>query len=109
MTLKELDRWFSDFLDLASVAAIDRSRNGLQVARHATEVRRVAFAVENRTADAHRTSLRIFAPAGPVPELRRDGRRIALAATGDWEYPWQADIDVAEPVVGLELIMRRGR
>ena len=46
MTLKELDRWFSDFLDLASVAAIDRSRNGLQVARHGAEVRRVAFAVD---------------------------------------------------------------
>ena len=46
MTLKELDRWFSDFLDLASVAAIDRSRNGLQVARRGAEVRRVAFAVD---------------------------------------------------------------
>ena len=46
MTLKELDRRLSDFLDLASVAAIDRSRNGLQVARRGTEVRRVAFAVD---------------------------------------------------------------
>ena len=46
MTLKDLDRWLSDFLDLASVAAIDRSRNGLQVARRGTDVRRVAFAVD---------------------------------------------------------------
>ena len=46
MTLHELDRRLSDFLDLASVAAIDRSRNGLQVARRPGEVRRVAFAVD---------------------------------------------------------------
>lgn len=46
MTLKDLDRWFSRFLDLAAVAAIDRSRNGLQVARRRADVRRVAFAVD---------------------------------------------------------------
>jgi dinuclear metal center YbgI/SA1388 family protein len=46
MKLKDLDRWFSEFLDLAAVAAVDRSRNGLQVARRAAEVRRVAFAVD---------------------------------------------------------------
>ncbi len=46
MTLHELDRRLSGYLDLASVAAIDRSRNGLQVARRSSEVRRVAFAVD---------------------------------------------------------------
>jgi dinuclear metal center YbgI/SA1388 family protein len=46
MTLNELDRWLSDFLDLDSVAAIDRSRNGLQVSRHGAAVGRVAFAVD---------------------------------------------------------------
>ena len=46
MTLHEMDRRLSDFLDLAAVAAIDRSRNGLQVARRGAEVRRVAFAVD---------------------------------------------------------------
>ncbi len=46
MTLPELDRRLSAFLDLAAVAAIDRSRNGLQVARRSSEVRRVAFAVD---------------------------------------------------------------
>jgi dinuclear metal center YbgI/SA1388 family protein len=46
MTLHELDRRLSDVLDLAAVAAIDRSRNGLQVSRRSHEVRRVAFAVD---------------------------------------------------------------
>jgi dinuclear metal center YbgI/SA1388 family protein len=59
MTLKELDRWFSDFLDLDAVAAIDRSRNGLQVARRRAEVRRVAFAV-----DASRETFRLAADWG---------------------------------------------
>jgi dinuclear metal center YbgI/SA1388 family protein len=46
MMLSDLDRWFSDFLDLAAVSSIDRSRNGLQVARCASGVRKVAFAVD---------------------------------------------------------------
>jgi dinuclear metal center YbgI/SA1388 family protein len=46
MTLLDLDRRLSGFLDLAAVAAIDRSRNGLQVGRRSREVRRVAFAVD---------------------------------------------------------------
>lgn len=46
MNLHDLDRRLSEYLDLAAVASIDRSRNGLQVARRSTEVRRVAFAVD---------------------------------------------------------------
>lgn len=46
MTLHDLDRWFSDLLDPASVATIDDSRNGLQVARRAADIARVAFAVD---------------------------------------------------------------
>lgn len=46
MNLQDLDRRLSQYLDLGAVAAIDRSRNGLQVARRSAEVRRVAFAVD---------------------------------------------------------------
>ena len=46
MTLAELDRHLSGFLGLAALEGIDPSRNGLQVARRAAEVRRVAFAVD---------------------------------------------------------------
>jgi len=46
MTLTELDRWLAGFLDLAALDGIDPSRNGLQVARRAAEVRKVAFAVD---------------------------------------------------------------
>lgn len=56
MTLHELDRRLSDFLDLASIAAIDRSRNGLQVARRSSVVRRVAFAVDASLETFHRAA-----------------------------------------------------
>jgi dinuclear metal center YbgI/SA1388 family protein len=56
MTLKDLDRWLSDFLDLPAVAAIDRSRNGLQVARRGGDLRRVAFAVDASLATFRRAA-----------------------------------------------------
>jgi dinuclear metal center YbgI/SA1388 family protein len=46
MTLTELDRWLAGFLGLAALDGIDPSRNGLQVARRAAQVRKVAFAVD---------------------------------------------------------------
>ena len=46
MMLAELDRWLKSFLDLAAFEGIDTSRNGLQVARRAPEVRKAAFAVD---------------------------------------------------------------
>jgi dinuclear metal center YbgI/SA1388 family protein len=46
MTLSELDRWLSIFLDIATTASIDRSQNGLQVGRRGKDVSRVAFAVD---------------------------------------------------------------
>ncbi len=59
MTLPDLDRWLSAFLDIAATAANDASQNGLQVARRGLEVRRVAFAV-----DASREAFRRAAEAG---------------------------------------------
>lgn len=46
MRLADLDRWFSDLLDLRAVEGVDPSRNGLQVGRRSPEVRKVAFAVD---------------------------------------------------------------
>ena len=46
MTVSDLDRWMRGLLDLAAFDAIDNSRNGLQVASRASEVTKVAFAVD---------------------------------------------------------------
>lgn len=59
MTLSDLDNWLSTFLDISALQAIDSSQNGLQVGSAATEVRKVAFAV-----DASMESFRRAAEAG---------------------------------------------
>ncbi len=46
MTLTELDRWLSAFLDLDRLAGLDSSLNGLQVAGPDREVTHAAFAVD---------------------------------------------------------------
>lgn len=46
MTLAEIDRWLSDCLDLAAMASLDSSLNGLQVACRIPEISKVAFAVD---------------------------------------------------------------
>ena len=46
MTLAEVERWLGDVLNLAPVAALDPSQNGMQVACRAATVSRVAFAVD---------------------------------------------------------------
>lgn len=46
MILSDLERWLSTFLDISATAGVDKSQNGLQVARRGQEVRRVAFAVD---------------------------------------------------------------
>ncbi len=46
MTLTEIDRWLTDFLDLATFTAVDPSQNGLQVGSTAGDVQKVAFAVD---------------------------------------------------------------
>ena len=46
MTLAEVERWLNDVLDLAALAGLDSSQNGMQVASRAAAVSRVAFAVD---------------------------------------------------------------
>lgn len=70
---------------------------------------RVAFAVENRTADAHRTAIRVSGPAGSSFELVLDGRSVPFAPTGDWDYPWRAEIEVNGPAVPVEIVRNAGR
>jgi hypothetical protein len=66
-------------------------------------LRRVAFVVENRTSDRHRTGLRFSGPAGSTYELVLDGRPVPFVATGTWDYPWRAEIAVSGPAVNIEL------
>jgi hypothetical protein len=91
---------------------IELERDGFAAGRPITidkSLQRLAFVLENRTADAHRTGLRISTPAGTTYRLIHSGRPVPLVATGDWDYPWRAEIDVAGPAVNLELVGQRSR
>jgi hypothetical protein len=67
---------------------------------------RVSFTLENRTGDRHTTTVRVSVPAGSVYELRVDGRTVATRATGLFDYPLAAVVDVAGPATAVELVRR---
>ena len=46
MTVADLDRWLSAFLDIGAMEGVDSSQNGLQVGSGAVETAKVAFAVD---------------------------------------------------------------
>jgi dinuclear metal center YbgI/SA1388 family protein len=46
MTLREIELWLDECLDLAATASIDSSLNGMQVSRRASDIDKVAFAVD---------------------------------------------------------------
>ncbi|NTV81106.1 MAG: hypothetical protein HGA24_06750, partial [Candidatus Aminicenantes bacterium] len=69
-------------------------------------LRKIAFTVENRTADAHKTGLRLSAPTGFAYELVQSGRRVPIVATGDPDYPRRAEIDMTAPAMTLELVRK---
>jgi Family of unknown function (DUF5695) len=66
---------------------------------------RVAFAIENRTGDAHTTGVRLSMPVNMQFELRQDGRVATLVHTGDADYPWRADLPM--PVAGSQIELIR--
>jgi hypothetical protein len=64
---------------------------------------KISFTIENRTADSHRTALRLSFPANSGYEVRQAGRPVPLVGTGSWDHPWQAELDVAGEGVKVEL------
>jgi hypothetical protein len=69
---------------------------------------RILFTVENRTADTHRAVIRLSFPFHTSYELRQEGKPVPLVGTGDWDYPWQAEIDVLGKGVKVELVRVNG-
>lgn len=69
-------------------------------------LKKIFFTVENRTANAHKTGLRLSIPAGSSYELLQDGRPVPLVATGDWDYPWRAELEIAGPASRVELVRK---
>ena len=61
-----------------------------------TEVKTIAFTLENRTGDEHRTGIRFSPPEGASYGVHQDGRVVELTPTGNWDYPWRADLAVGK-------------
>jgi len=55
---------------------------------------KIAFAVENRTGDAHTTGFLLSPPVGTSYTVLQDGQPISLVKTGDWDYPLRAELKI---------------
>jgi hypothetical protein len=65
---------------------------------------KIVFTIENRTANAHTTGLLLSLPEQAGYELLQDGKPVPLAQTGNWNYPWRAQLPVSGPISKIELI-----
>jgi hypothetical protein len=70
---------------------------------------KVAFMIENRTGRVHKTGARLSFPSEARYELLQDGRPVPLMATGSWDYPWCAELNISRPTVKVELIRKESR
>jgi hypothetical protein len=87
----ELDR---DGLAAESAIAMDKA------------ARTIAFTIENRTGNSHTTTVRLSIPVNTTYELRQDGKVVTLTQTGDWDYPWAAELTLGGPTSKIELVRR---
>jgi hypothetical protein len=67
-------------------------------------LQKIAFTVENRTANAHKTGVRLSIPVHSRYELTQDGKPIPLVQTGNWDYPFRAELTVTGPTTRVELV-----
>ena len=91
---------------------IELERDGFAAGRRIVadkSLRKITFSIENRTADTHKAGLRLSAPAGFAYDVVQDGRPVPLVATGDWDYPWRAELDMAGVTSNIELSLSSRR
>ena len=67
---------------------------------------KISATLENRTNNAHTTGVRLSFPLNAQYELRQDGKAVPLVQTGDWDYPWRAELSMSGPTTKIELVRR---
>lgn len=67
---------------------------------------RIAFTVENGTGDLHTTVVRLSLPIDRHYALQQDGKDVPLIQTGDWDYPWQAELSISGTSTFLALVQK---
>jgi len=68
---------------------------------------RVAFVLENRTANAHRTRVRLALPAGVTYALSMNGQSIPISRTTSPDYPWTAELPIPAATGSIRVELRR--
>jgi hypothetical protein len=85
---------------------LELDRDGFAVGRNIVTdklLKHVAFTLENRTGDNHRTSLWLSPPLAAHYVVTQDNKKIALHSTGNWDYPLRADLNIARTASRIEL------
>jgi hypothetical protein len=67
---------------------------------------KIAFAVENRTGSEHSTGVRLAFPVNSRFECGRTARSCPLTQTGNWDYPWRAELSLTGPATSIELVRK---
>ena len=67
---------------------------------------RLAFRIENRTGTPHGTGVRLSLPTNARYELRQGGAVVPMVRTGDWDYPWRAELSLGASTATIELVRR---
>jgi cyclophilin family peptidyl-prolyl cis-trans isomerase len=65
---------------------------------------KITFSLENRTGDEHTTGLCLSVPSGSSYSVLQDGNKVALAPTGNWDYPLLAGLKVSQRPSTIEVI-----
>ena len=66
----------------------------------------IAFTIENRVGTPHTTGVKLSLPLNSKYELRQDGKAIPLTKTGEWDYPWRAEVNIGA-TTKVELVRSR--
>ena len=86
---------------------LELERDGFEAAGMITldkALGRIVFTIENRTANVHKTGLRLSIPVQSQYELLQDGKPVPLVQTGNWDYPWRADLAISSATSKVELV-----
>jgi len=65
---------------------------------------RISFTLENRTKDQHLTGLRLSVHPSVAYDVLQDGKKVTLARTGNWDYPWKAELQMNDKPSKIEII-----
>jgi len=71
-----------------------------------TSLETIAFTLENRTGNAHQTGIRLSFPVNALYGLTAGGVPVALAETGNPDYPWRAEVFLRGGATVVELRRR---